>query len=266
MTRIERPRVTMARLELRWQAMRRYRSPRKVSVLPAPAAASWEGAHDEGGLEIGEVFRSRAPDPSESLQWMTRQEVYVCLQGRLGRDLQASRPQLGHVKVSQLLAGPSAPGTTDRPERLLASFVAFPPLAPGSLPGFLGDAGPWLVPVLFPGPLLLGTRACAQPLPGRQGNGHPVGERARRVAGATTQGDRGLQVMAGHGRAESGAYVPAVLVRLACAGDGPATWRAKARPGVPCHEVPASCSRRFDRSLRLTPGRIWRLAVLRNCS
>ena len=39
MTRMDRPMATMARLEPRRRAMRRYRSPRKVSVLAAPAAA-----------------------------------------------------------------------------------------------------------------------------------------------------------------------------------------------------------------------------------
>jgi hypothetical protein len=135
-------------------------------------------------LEIGEMFRSDVPDPPESPQRMASQEVYVCFEERFGRNLLASRPQLGDVQVSQLVAGLPACGIADGPQRLLASFVAFPPLAPGLLPGFFGDARPWLVPVVFPGPLLLRSRARTQLLPHSQRNGPPVGEAARRMAGA----------------------------------------------------------------------------------
>lgn len=97
---------------------------------------------------------------------MASQEVYVCFEERLGRNLLASLPQLGDVQVSQLVAGLATRGTADGLERLLLSFVAFPPLPPGLLPGFFGHARPWLVPVLFPGPLLPDTqRAVPGPEP-----------------------------------------------------------------------------------------------------
>jgi hypothetical protein len=147
---------------------------------------------------------------------MVSKEVYLCFEEWLGRDFLASCPQLGDVKVSYFVTGLSRCGCAGRLDRLLAGFAAFLRLALFLFPEFL-SARPWLVLVLFPGALLLGTWACAQLLPDRQGNGHPVDERACCVAGAAAQGDGGLQSMTGCGYADRSAYVPAVPVRFSCA-------------------------------------------------
>ncbi len=139
---------------------------------------------------------------------MASKEVNLSSEEWLRRDLLASRPQLGDVNVSYFVVGLPRCDFAGSLGRLPASFAAFLRLALFLLPVFLSTR-PRLALVLFPCALLLGTRACAQLLPDRQGNRHPVNERACRVAGATAQGDGGLQPMTGRGLADRRAHMPA---------------------------------------------------------
>src|SRR5438874_12362156 len=112
---------------------------------------------------------------------MACQEAHPGLEDRLGRDILAFCPSSGDVRVPHLVAAFSACGLSCGPDRLVPRFGPLPPLALTLFPGLL-RARRWLVRVLFPCALVPGTRACAQLLPDRQVNGHPVGERTRGVA------------------------------------------------------------------------------------
>ena len=165
------------------------------------------------------MLRSHVPDSSESLQRMASQEVYVCFEERLGWNLLASRPQLGDVQVPELVAGLPACGAAAGLERLSASFVTFPPLPPGLLPGFFGDARPRLVPVLSPGALLLGSRARTAPMTlARQGRGS---ERTRLT--------RGFTLRAGDGNRTRTISLGICTVRAATPSDLRGGWSASDR-------------------------------------
>jgi hypothetical protein len=131
-------------------------------------------------LEISEGIPRYFPHLPESPRPVAGQEVDVCPEQRLGRDFQASCPQLGEVKVPHLITGLSGRGVAGGMEGLFASFAAFPRLALLLLPVFL-RARPGLVRVVFLCALVLRTWAGAQLLPDRQGYGHLAGESARGV-------------------------------------------------------------------------------------
>src|SRR6266851_132142 len=147
---------------------------------------------------------------------MAGQQIYGCLKDGITWFVQPASPEFGKVQIADLLARLAISGGLGSSERLPAGLAAFPPLALVLLPE-LFEPGHWLVGVVFPCALLVGTWARAQLLPDRQGNRHPVGEAACGVAGAAAQRDGGLQARPGSAHAHHGSHVPALLVRVACA-------------------------------------------------
>jgi hypothetical protein len=177
---------------------------------------------------------------------MASKEVNLCSEEWLRRDLQASCPQLGDIKVSYFVRGLPRCGFPGSPGRLPVSFAALLRLALSLSPVLL-SARPWFVLVLFPCALLPGTRACAQLLPDRQGDRHPVSERTCRVAGATAQGDSGLQPVTGRGPADRRPHMPAVPVRITRARAGPPE-RVETGPSLRHCEAPLPARSVLDRS------------------
>ncbi len=185
------------------------------------------------GLQIGERV-PHLPHPRERADRMACHEVHLSFEEGLRRDLLASCPEFADVDLPYLIPALPGCGVAGGLAGLPVGFAAFPLLALLLLPVFV-VARPWIVGVLFPGPIRSAAWAFAELLPDGQGHGHAPGKRTSRVAGTAAQSDDRLQAMRENGRASSGTDMPALLVRTARTGAGPAA-RVKAASSIRRHE------------------------------
>lgn len=158
-----------------------------------------------------------APGPSQLLhlpqgaESMTSQEVQVYLKERLGRGLLVPGLEFSDVEVSHLGAGLPIRCGLCGPKCLPPYACPEYGLAPGLLPGFPGTR-PRLFRVFFPCAVSLATRAHTPLLPDGQRDRRPARQRTGCMAIASTQVDRGLELVSRQRGADPDSDMPALLV------------------------------------------------------
>lgn len=137
------------------------------------------------------------PEPCERAKRAAHYGIDLCFEQVVvvHRIRNSARSQLGKVKLPYLPASLPWCSFGSGPERLMAGFLALLFRTPPSVP-LLARTRPRVVDVLLPRALERCARAFAQFLPGSQGDVLPGGQRARFMAVAAAQNDRGLQTPA----------------------------------------------------------------------
>ncbi len=133
-------------------------------------------------------------EPSECTKRAAHHRIDLCFEEVVAvqRVRTSARSKFGEVKLPYLPAGLPWRSFGSGPERLVAGFLALLFRIPLSFP-MLSRTRPRIVDVFLPRALASCTRALAQFLPCRQGDVLPARQRARFMAVAAAQNDRGLQ-------------------------------------------------------------------------